>query len=64
MLWRGFKVEVFTGIGFTLLAIWAMRRFMPVSYTHLDVYKRQGMCHGAFVRADHVRARGKRGTDV
>ncbi len=28
MLWRGFKVEVFTGIGFTLLAIWAMRRFM------------------------------------
>ncbi|MGB7816715.1 MAG: LTA synthase family protein [Methylotenera sp.] len=28
MLWRGFKVEVFTGIGFTLLAIWAMRHFM------------------------------------
>lgn len=28
MLWRGFKIEVFTGIGFTLLATWAMRRFM------------------------------------
>jgi phosphoglycerol transferase MdoB-like AlkP superfamily enzyme len=28
MLWTGFKLEVFTGIGFTLLAIWSMRRFM------------------------------------
>ena len=28
MLWRGFKVDIFTGVGFTLLAIWAMRRFM------------------------------------
>ncbi len=28
MLWRGFKLEVFTGIGFTLLALWTMRRFM------------------------------------
>lgn len=28
MLWRGFKVDIFTGLGFTLLAIWAMRRFM------------------------------------
>ena len=28
MLWRGFKVDIFTGLSFTLLAIWAMRRFM------------------------------------
>lgn len=28
MLWRGFRVHVFAGFGFTLLAIWAMRRFM------------------------------------
>jgi phosphoglycerol transferase MdoB-like AlkP superfamily enzyme len=28
MLWRGFKVDIFTGVGFTLLAIWAMRHFM------------------------------------
>jgi phosphoglycerol transferase MdoB-like AlkP superfamily enzyme len=28
MLWRGFKVDIFTGVGFTLLAIWAMRGFM------------------------------------
>jgi phosphoglycerol transferase MdoB-like AlkP superfamily enzyme len=28
MLWRGFKVDVFAGLGFTILAIWAMRRFM------------------------------------
>jgi phosphoglycerol transferase MdoB-like AlkP superfamily enzyme len=28
MLWRGFKVDIFAGVGFTLLAIWAMRRFM------------------------------------
>ncbi len=28
MLWRGFKVDIFTGLGFTLLTIWAMRRFM------------------------------------
>ena len=28
MLWRGFKTDVFTGVGFTILAIWAMRRFM------------------------------------
>ncbi len=28
MLWRGFKVDIFTGLGFTLLAIWAMRGFM------------------------------------
>ena len=28
MLWRGFKVDIFTGLGFTLLAIWALRRFM------------------------------------
>lgn len=28
MLWRGFKGDIFTGVGFTLLAIWAMRRFM------------------------------------
>ncbi len=28
MLWRGFKVDVFAGLGFTLLALWAMRRFM------------------------------------
>ena len=28
MLWRGFKLDIFTGIGFTLLATWAMRRFM------------------------------------
>ncbi len=28
MLWRGFKVDIFTGVAFTLLAIWAMRRFM------------------------------------
>ena len=28
MLWGGFKVHVFAGIGFTLLAIFAMRQFM------------------------------------
>ncbi len=28
MLWRGFRVHVFAGFGFTLLAIWLMRRFM------------------------------------
>jgi phosphoglycerol transferase MdoB-like AlkP superfamily enzyme len=28
MLWGGFRVHVFAGIGFTILAIWAMRRFM------------------------------------
>ena len=28
MLWRGFKVDIFTGVFFTLLAIWAMRCFM------------------------------------
>ena len=28
MLWRGFKVDIFAGFGFTLLAIWGMRRFM------------------------------------
>ena len=28
MLWRGFKVDVFAGLGFALLAIWTMRRFM------------------------------------
>ncbi len=28
MLWRGFKVDIFAGFGFTLLAIWSMRRFM------------------------------------
>lgn len=28
MLWRGFKVDIFAGLGFTLLAIWGMRRFM------------------------------------
>ncbi len=28
MLWRGFKVDVFAGVGFALLAIWAMRRYM------------------------------------
>jgi phosphoglycerol transferase MdoB-like AlkP superfamily enzyme len=28
MLWRGFKGDIFAGVGFTLLAIWAMRRFM------------------------------------
>jgi phosphoglycerol transferase MdoB-like AlkP superfamily enzyme len=28
MLWRGFKADIFAGIGFTLLAIWGMRRFM------------------------------------
>ena len=28
MLWRGFRVHVFAGFGFTLLAIWVMRRFM------------------------------------
>ena len=28
MLWRGFKVDIFAGIGFTLLAIWGTRRFM------------------------------------
>ncbi len=28
MLWRGFKVDIFAGLGFTLLAIWAMRHFM------------------------------------
>ena len=28
MLWGGFKVHVFAGIGFTLLAIWTMRKFM------------------------------------
>ena len=28
MLWRGFRLHVFAGIGFTVLAIWAMRRFM------------------------------------
>ncbi|MEQ1598906.1 MAG: LTA synthase family protein [Methylotenera sp.] len=28
MLWRGFKVDIFAGLGFALLAIWAMRRFM------------------------------------
>ena len=28
MLWRGFKVDIFTGVGFTLLALWVMRRFM------------------------------------
>lgn len=28
MLWGGFKVDIFAGLGFTLLAIWSMRRFM------------------------------------
>lgn len=28
MLWRGFRVHVFAGFGFTLLTIWLMRRFM------------------------------------
>ena len=28
MLWRGFRLHVFAGIGFTVFAIWAMRRFM------------------------------------
>lgn len=28
MLWRGFKVDIFAGLGFTLLAIWCMRGFM------------------------------------
>ena len=28
MLWRGFKMDIFAGVGFTLLAIWGMRRFM------------------------------------
>jgi phosphoglycerol transferase MdoB-like AlkP superfamily enzyme len=28
MLWRGFKVDIFAGLGFTLLAILTMRRFM------------------------------------
>jgi len=28
MLWRGFRVHVFAGFGFTLLAVWLMRRFM------------------------------------
>lgn len=28
MLWRGFKVDIFAGAGFTLLAIWGMRGFM------------------------------------
>jgi len=28
MLWRGFRAHVFAGFGFTLLAIWVMRRFM------------------------------------
>ena len=28
MLWGGFRVHVFAGIGFTLVAIWLMRRFM------------------------------------
>ena len=28
MLWGGFRVHVFAGIGFTIFTIWAMRRFM------------------------------------
>ena len=28
MLWRGFKVDILAGVGFTLLAFWVMRRFM------------------------------------
>ena len=28
MLWRGFKMDIFAGVGFTVLAIWGMRRFM------------------------------------
>lgn len=28
MLWGGFRVHVFAGIGFTVLAVWLMRRFM------------------------------------
>jgi phosphoglycerol transferase MdoB-like AlkP superfamily enzyme len=28
MLWRGFKVDIFAGVGFTLLAVWGMRNFM------------------------------------
>lgn len=28
MLWRGFKVDIFAGLGFTLLAVWSMRGFM------------------------------------
>lgn len=28
MLWGGFKVDIFAGLGFTLLAIWGMRGFM------------------------------------
>ena len=28
MLWGGFKVHIFAGIGFTLLFIWVMRKFM------------------------------------
>jgi len=28
MLWVGFKVEIFTALSFTILAVWAMARFM------------------------------------
>ncbi len=28
MLWRGFKVDIFAGVGATLATLWAMRRFM------------------------------------
>ncbi|HOY69610.1 MAG TPA: LTA synthase family protein [Methylotenera sp.] len=28
MLWRGFKVHIFAGVGFSLLAFWLARRFM------------------------------------
>lgn len=28
MLWRGFKVDIFAGVTFTLLALWFMRHFM------------------------------------
>ncbi len=28
MLWRGFKMDIFAGVGAVLLTIWAMRRFM------------------------------------
>ncbi|HQN64716.1 MAG TPA: LTA synthase family protein [Methylophilus sp.] len=37
MLWRGFKIDVFAGIGATALAFWGMRRFMrPWLSTKLD----------------------------
>ena len=34
--------------------------YAPVSYTHLDVYKRQGLCHTAFSAGKYRKMVGNR----